>query len=617
MMTGTLRRYKHVTDQRPPITETRRIVSFAAVGVAGFVVDAGTLYLGVALGAGLRLGRVFSYLAAMTTTWALNRRLTFADRTSPGLLAEWLRYGVSQLGGAAVNLGIYYALIAGSALVARHPVLGVAAGSLAGLAVNYLVARLLVFRHRDGEAPAQRGNASARLGDALFAYGPPFLLLLAPALYNGFPLVFSDSGTYLRIAIEMYGWWDRPFYYSFFLYPLHLRLTLWPIVLAQDALTLAVAALFVRQCLGRIPPLHLTLLLCLFAALTSIAVVADQVMPDVFTALMLLCICTLVFFADSLSRAQRVFLGLVLLGSVCFHQANFLIALLTLAAAYACRSLALGRVSGLREFALPALLVVLGLALMVAPNYVFFRKPVVSRGSAVFLLAKLIDDGVALDYLQAACPRQAYSICPELPAIRDYREHRTAQQDSTSDYVLWGPPLAAAGGYGTVATYAGAVNNAAIRHEPLQFLRASARSFGEQLVSFRTGDGLFRYGPDKSVTQAIARYFPARVNLAYERSRQQRGTLSFAALSTVHAVVVAASVVVIVLLLFADSTGAVLAGLTGTLLAALAGNALVTGALSTVHDRYQSRVTCVLPLLAMVLAYRWYRARAAARVARS
>jgi hypothetical protein len=135
---------------------------------------------------------------------------------------------------------------------------------------------------------------------------------------------------------------------------------------------------------------------------------------------------------------------------------------------------------------------------------------------------------VALDYLETACPQRGYSICPQLPLIRAYRDHLTPEQErfeSTADFVLWGPPMTAAGGYETVATYAASVSSAAMA------------------------------------------------------------------------------------LLFADSTGPRLAAVSGTLLAAIAANALVTGALSSVHDRYQSRVTCLLTLAAMMLSYRWCRNR--------
>jgi hypothetical protein len=39
------------------------------------------------------------------------------------------------------------------------------------------------------------------------------ILLLWPAFWNGYPLVFADSGTYLSQAIERYVGWDRPIFY--------------------------------------------------------------------------------------------------------------------------------------------------------------------------------------------------------------------------------------------------------------------------------------------------------------------------------------------------------------------------------------------------------------------
>ena len=125
-------------------TDLRQFLAFTIIGVLGFVVDSSVLYLGLEIGLGLRWGRLVSYLVAVTATWALNRRFTFgASRHRP--MIEWARFAITQLAGAAVNLGTYFALITASGFVARFPVFGVAAGSLAGLAVNFTVARAFVF----------------------------------------------------------------------------------------------------------------------------------------------------------------------------------------------------------------------------------------------------------------------------------------------------------------------------------------------------------------------------------------------------------------------------------------------------------------------------------------
>ena len=50
--------------------------------------------------------------------------------------------------GGGVNYAVYAALVATVPLVAAQPVLGVAAGVLAGMFVNFFLADKLVFRSR-------------------------------------------------------------------------------------------------------------------------------------------------------------------------------------------------------------------------------------------------------------------------------------------------------------------------------------------------------------------------------------------------------------------------------------------------------------------------------------
>lgn len=123
----------------------REFLSFAVVGAIGFVVDLSVLYL-VAPALGWYGGRVLSFLAAATVTWALNRRFTFAGRHSGASIGrEYLRYLLTMLGGALVNYGAYVLTLhwLGGPLA---PALGVALGSGAGLAVNFLTARFMVFK---------------------------------------------------------------------------------------------------------------------------------------------------------------------------------------------------------------------------------------------------------------------------------------------------------------------------------------------------------------------------------------------------------------------------------------------------------------------------------------
>lgn len=123
----------------------RQLFAFAAVGTIGFIVDAGVLYAGLAVGLGYYAGRVVSYLCAATVTWALNRRFTF-QTTQTASKKEWGKFVLLNLAGFAVNYGAYAACLQASPLFTTHPVLAVAVGSVAGLFVNFAVNKYLVFK---------------------------------------------------------------------------------------------------------------------------------------------------------------------------------------------------------------------------------------------------------------------------------------------------------------------------------------------------------------------------------------------------------------------------------------------------------------------------------------
>lgn len=120
---------------------------FCIGGVIGFVVDAGILRL---LVSGLQMNayaaRLVSFLCAATATWLWNRHNTFRGTRRYGLFGEWARYLLAMSGGFVVNYGTYALLYALLPLVQRYPELGVAAGSVAGLVVNYVSSRWWIYR---------------------------------------------------------------------------------------------------------------------------------------------------------------------------------------------------------------------------------------------------------------------------------------------------------------------------------------------------------------------------------------------------------------------------------------------------------------------------------------
>ena len=123
----------------------RQFLAFGLVGTGGFVVDTATLHLAMAMGSGPYWGRVASYLVAATFTWGMNRRYTFGAQASDRRLQEWSRFLLANGLGGLLNYGCFALLVSQSVFVLRHPVLGVAAGSIVGLGTNFVLSRRLVF----------------------------------------------------------------------------------------------------------------------------------------------------------------------------------------------------------------------------------------------------------------------------------------------------------------------------------------------------------------------------------------------------------------------------------------------------------------------------------------
>jgi putative flippase GtrA len=121
---------------------------FSVSGVAGFLVDASlVLSLNKFFDVDLITSQLFSFSAAVTVTWLINRRLTFATHASVRWLAEFGRYVAANSIGALVNNAVYGILVLVYTIFRRDPVLAVAAGSLAGMFFNFIASKFVVFKN--------------------------------------------------------------------------------------------------------------------------------------------------------------------------------------------------------------------------------------------------------------------------------------------------------------------------------------------------------------------------------------------------------------------------------------------------------------------------------------
>ena len=128
---------------------------FAVSGTLGFLVDSGVLYLLKGL-LGLYLARAASFLAAVFFTWIFNRSLTFrSQRSGYSRRSEFGVYLALMAAGGSVNYLIFSLLVFFLPLVHAEPIIGVAAGSIAGMFVNWMTSKYFLFRKRESGAESR------------------------------------------------------------------------------------------------------------------------------------------------------------------------------------------------------------------------------------------------------------------------------------------------------------------------------------------------------------------------------------------------------------------------------------------------------------------------------
>ncbi|HVY14815.1 MAG TPA: hypothetical protein VHB27_06285, partial [Rhodopila sp.] len=419
------------------------------------------------------------------------------------------------------------------------------------------------------------------------------ILLLWPAIWNRYPIVFADTGTYLSQAIHRYAGWDRPVFYSLFIFPLHAKLSLWPIVAAQALLAAWVLRCVCRLAAPRLAPWAFMVLIVGLAIGTWLPWLVSEVMPDLFTPLLVLALWLLAWQAAQLTGREIVGLSGLATFAIAAQQSSLPLSMVLIGAAVAG-----ARSVSRRPLALLLPLVVAIVALC-GVNLAAHGRFSVSPFGNVFLLARSLYDGPGMEALRRDCPTSGWRLC----AFVD-------RMPRSSDAFLWDSdsPLQLAGGPKQVSGEANAIIASGLRAEPAGSARAALRNSADQVTRFASGDGLEPW--PRQVTPVITGDFPPAEATRYTGARQQGGKLSVPSLlAELHkAVAVACAAAGVLLLPGIWRRRRSIAGLLMLVLLALPVNAAITGVFSGPHDRYQARLmwlpVFVVPLVAAAFAPR-------------
>lgn len=427
------------------------------------------------------------------------------------------------------------------------------------------------------------------------------LVLISAGLYNGFPLVTSDSGTYINSALLYTVPDDRPVVYGLFIRATGLRVTLWLVIMVQGLLL----ADLLRRYAGLLAPrvtangVGQLALVGLVAWGTGVSWFCSQIMPDIFTAIGLLAL-GLVLLGPDQRPAARAWLVAVLVLSGSMHSSNLLtfslVALFVGVVGWRAQLFRRGLLSA-RRWRLATAGALVGWLLLPGVHAALGGGFEISRASSAFLMARLCETGILEKFLQKNCdPADRYSLC----AYRD-----KLPNDAIS--FMWDPnsPLYQTGGWNANREeYQQIIRQIATspRYYPF-FVMEAIQATLRQLTHIGHGDGLTPYRENTNPYWKVQNFAGYELK-EYLSSMQNRGQLSFTALNERVYACYALALLALGALLGTPVRRRLGAPAVLTVLVLAAGvvaNAFVTGSLANVLDRLQARVAWVLPLAAVLL----------------
>lgn len=434
------------------------------------------------------------------------------------------------------------------------------------------------------------------------------LALLGAAFYNGYPLVYSDTGTYIGSGFEGQIPNDRPVVYGLFLWFFSGGgLSLWPTIVVQCLLM----AFVFKKTLTLIWPgsgseerfLWTTLVLCL---LTPLPWYSGQLMPDIFTPIQILLI-VIYLLQPRISWLQVGWMAALYVFCCVVHFSNLFIGVGTLIGiAIGHRFWSFGVAGIYKKLLIMGVWSMSAFIVLPAINYAVGREWILSKGGYTFLIGRFIDSGLLKQYLDDHCATHNYRLCQYKDSLPVNSRLFHWEADS---------PLTKEGGWGNKVTeneYHQIVKGTLTSPKYLALhLWESVISTPTQLMQNATGSGLdykWYRSPASPPWQAISKWFPHEHN-EYRFSRQcgnlWKQELNFDFFNTLLFWVLSLS---LVLLFWQFWQGAALPDTWKTAMLVMAigvlANAFITSSLGSICDRFPSRVVWLLPFWAILVLLR-------------
>lgn len=419
------------------------------------------------------------------------------------------------------------------------------------------------------------------------------LFLIAPALWNGYPLLQWDTGGYLARWYEGYLVPSRSTVFGLYLH-FGEDSDFWLNLGAQALATLWILQLCLRV-LNLAQPFRLLAISLTLILTTALPWLASLLLTDIFAGLAVLALYLLAAQAEKISALEKFLLFLFTAFAAATHSATFGVLFGLCVVGLVARPFLRGKLS-LPGLVQGSLALIAGSAMLLAANYALSGRLSWTPGGIGVAFGRMLQDGIVARYLKEHCGTEQLKLCP-------YRNDLPA----TADAFLWGNSM-----FNTLGRFQGLdqemghIALGALRDYPALQAKAALKATAQQLVHVATGEGTIGWLPH--TYGIIDHYIPAQ-SKSMRAAHQQHWDINFAAVNRLH-VPVALGSMLLVFLMFARALWRAksddLSLLAATVSFALLGNALICGVISGPHDRYGARLVWIATFTVLLAAARFF-----------
>lgn len=415
------------------------------------------------------------------------------------------------------------------------------------------------------------------------------LLLLFSAYINGYPIIYSDTSTYLASGFELKTPFDRPIMYGLFIRISSLNgISLWFTILIQGLIVSFLVFKLLRLCLPNLRRLNLIFIsiMAFIALLTSASWTTSQLIADIFTPILILSLILLVI--DQTTQKRSILLYIIFFVSAATHMSHVSFSILLILSILILRQLKFLKIKEfvkLRPLAVCFILAIISLATM---------GSALEKSKHGFLMGALVEHGIAKEYLDEHCKSSNYKFCAYKDSLPDKAWIFLWEEDS---------PFYKMGGWkGTKDEFNQIIyNTLTTRKYIILHIKESFKATFDQITKFEIGEGNGSFIDGTLLYERITTYFTHEVS-QYKSSLQNTQKLTFLHNynTILYSIVLLSIGVLILVLVKIRNHDNKLLSIILIIIVSIIINAWACGTLANAIDRLGSKVIWLIPLISMI-----------------